>query len=71
MKLRLTTIGMAALLMLGSSSMTFAADEKSTGTIELGELGSSELLMQEVSIIGSKFNIKNIAGSAAYLDVQR
>ena len=26
--------------------------------------------MKEVSIIGSKFNIKDIAGSAAYLDTQ-
>ncbi|MDA8561465.1 TonB-dependent receptor, partial [Nitrospinae bacterium] len=40
----------------------FAADKE--------VLTPSEVLMQEVSIIGSKFNIKNIAGSAAYLDVQ-
>jgi Fe(3+) dicitrate transport protein len=68
MKLRLTNIGMTLLLMLGSSSMTFAAD--GTGTIEVEEVSSSDLLMQEVSIIGSKFNIKNIAGSAAYLGVE-
>jgi Fe(3+) dicitrate transport protein len=30
----------------------------------------NQILMDEVSIIGSKFKIKDIAGSAAYLDVQ-
>ena len=70
MKLRLTNIGISVLLLLGSSSATFAADEKPTGTIEFQELDTSELLMKEISIIGSKFNVKNIAGSAAYLDVQ-
>jgi Fe(3+) dicitrate transport protein len=50
--------------------MSIAADGKSTGTIEVQELSANDILMQEVSIIGSKFNIKNIAGSAAYLDVQ-
>ncbi len=74
MNLRFTNIGLAALLLLGSSSMAFAADEEkssaSSTAIEVEELTSSEILMQEVSIIGSKFNIKNIAGSAAYMDVQ-
>jgi Fe(3+) dicitrate transport protein len=62
MKLRFNKIGLAGLLMLGSVSAAFAADKE--------VLTTSEVLMQEVSIIGSKFNIKNIAGSAAYLDVQ-
>jgi Fe(3+) dicitrate transport protein len=62
MKLRFNKIGLAGLLMLGSVSAAFA-DNKEV-------LTSSEVLMQEISIIGSKFNIKNIAGSAAYLDVQ-
>ncbi len=62
MKLRFNKIGLAGLLMLGSVSAAFAADKE--------VLTPSEVLMQEVSIIGSKFNIKNIAGSAAYLDVQ-
>ena len=62
MKLRLNTIGLAALLVLGYISAAFAA--------ELKELTPSEVLMQEVAIIGSKFNIKDIAGSAAFLDTQ-
>ena len=74
MKLRLTNIGLAVMLLLGSSSMAYAVDEEKSSAdstaIELEELAPSEILMQEVSIIGSKFNIKNIAGSAAYLDVQ-
>jgi Fe(3+) dicitrate transport protein len=111
MKLRFINIGLAVLLLLGSSAVAFAADteenssetstvievqeltteesssptstvievqelstEESSSTtsavIEVEELDSNEILMQEVSIIGSKFNIKNIAGSAAYLDVQ-
>jgi Fe(3+) dicitrate transport protein len=93
MKLRFIKIGLAVLLLLGSSAVAFAADaeknssetstvievqelttdESSSPTstaIEFEELTPGEVLMQEVSIIGSKFNIKNIAGSAAYLDVQ-
>ena len=50
MKLRLNKIGLAGLLMLGSVSAAFAADKE--------VLTPSEVLMQEVSIIGSKFNIK-------------
>ena len=65
MKLRFNKIGLAVLLLLGSTSATFAAD-----TIEVKELTPSEVLMQEVAIIGSKFNLKDIAGSAAFLDTQ-
>jgi Fe(3+) dicitrate transport protein len=65
MELRFKEIGLASLILLGSASVAIAAD-----AIEIKELTPSEVLMQEVSIIGSKFNIKNIAGSAAYLDVQ-
>jgi Fe(3+) dicitrate transport protein len=64
MELRFNKIGLAGLLILGSMSAAFAADK------EIIELTPSEVLMQEVSIIGSKFNIKNIAGSAAYLGVE-
>ena len=64
MKFRFNKIGLAGLLILGSVSAAFAADK------EIIELTPSEVLMQEVSIIGSKFNIKNIAGSAAYLGVE-
>jgi Fe(3+) dicitrate transport protein len=46
------------------SSSAFAADKKT------GETITSEILMREVSIIGSKSAVKDIAGSAAYLDVQ-
>ena len=62
MKLRLNTIGLAGLLVLGYISAAFAAEVK--------ELTPSEVLMQEVAIIGSKFNLKDIAGSAAFLDTQ-
>jgi Fe(3+) dicitrate transport protein len=65
MELRFKEIGLASLILLGSASVAIAAD-----AIEIKELTPSEVLMQEVSIIGSKFNVKNIAGSAAYLDVQ-
>ena len=65
MKLRFKEIGLASLIYLGSLSVVVAND-----AIQIKELTPSEVLMQEVSIIGSKFNIKNIAGSAAYLDVQ-
>jgi Fe(3+) dicitrate transport protein len=65
MKLRFKEIGLASLIYLGSVSVVVAND-----AIQIKELTPSEVLMQEVSIIGSKFNIKNIAGSAAYLDVQ-
>jgi len=59
----------------GATTVVIADDEgaqKSSDKSNKGdtELTSSEILMQEVSIIGSKFNIKDIAGSAAYLDVQ-
>jgi Fe(3+) dicitrate transport protein len=65
MKLRFKEIGLASLILLFSVSVVVADDNK-----EIKEITPSEVLMQEVSIIGSKFNIKNIAGSAAYLDVQ-
>jgi Fe(3+) dicitrate transport protein len=65
MKLRFKEVCLASLILLGSTSVAIAAD-----AVEIKELTPSDVLMQEVSIIGSKFNIKNIAGSAAYLDVQ-
>jgi Fe(3+) dicitrate transport protein len=34
------------------------------------EQAANEILMREVSIIGSKYKVKDIAGSAAFLDVQ-
>ena len=65
MKLRFIKFGLASLFMLVSVSTTFAAD-----ATQVKELTPSEVLMQEVAIIGSKFNIKDIAGSAAFLDTQ-
>tara|TARA_B100000686_G_scaffold231787_1_gene239380 strand:+ start:246 stop:2525 length:2280 start_codon:yes stop_codon:yes gene_type:complete len=52
------------LLFLGLfASPAFAADDKGA------EKMASDILMKEVAIIGSKYNIKDVAGSAAYLDV--
>ena len=65
MKLRFIKFGLASLFMLVSVSTTFAAD-----ATQVKELTPSEVLMQEVAIIGSKFNIKDIAASAAFLDTQ-
>ncbi|MEK9627608.1 MAG: TonB-dependent receptor plug domain-containing protein [Nitrospinota bacterium] len=65
MKLNFFRVGIVALLLLVLASPVIAADDK---PIELTE--TTEILMQEVSIIGSKFNIKDIAGSAHFLDVQ-
>ena len=71
--------GLGILALLLSSSLGFAADDGQSSstdslTIEVVEdekaPSINQVLMDEVSIIGSKFNIKNIAGSAAYLDVQ-
>ncbi len=67
MKQSLFKIGLGALALLMSATPAFAADEKAT-TIEMSD--THQVLMDEIAIIGSKFNIKNIAGSAAYLDVQ-
>ena len=64
MNLRLCKIGLGAMLLVLLSSSAFAADKKA------GETTSNEIMMREVSIIGSKSNVKDIAGSAAYLDVQ-
>ena len=65
MKLKFNIIVLALLFLLGFVSATFAAD-----VIEVEELTPSEVLMQEVAIIGSKFNLKDIAGSAAFLSVE-
>ncbi|MBT5385095.1 MAG: TonB-dependent receptor [Kordiimonadaceae bacterium] len=65
MKLKFNIIVLALLFLLGFISATFAAD-----VIEVEELTPSEVLMQEVAIIGSKFNLKDIAGSAAFLSVE-
>jgi len=65
MNLRLCNkIGLAALFLMLLTSSGFAADSKTE------EATSGDILMREVSIIGSKVNVKDIAGSAAYLDVQ-
>lgn len=68
MKLSLLRISLGAVLLLSSYSGAIAADEPTT--LSDAEQTRNQVLMQEVAIIGSKFNIKNIAGSAAYLDVQ-
>ena len=56
--------GLAILLLVLFSSPAFAADNKNAEQV------ANDILMKEVSIIGSKYNIKDIAGSAAFLDVQ-
>ncbi len=56
--------GLAILLLVLFSSPAFAADNKNAEQV------ANDILMKEVSIIGSKYNVKDIAGSAAFLDVQ-
>ena len=56
-------IGLMAALLLISVSSVFAEEEAI-------ELNASDILMREVSIIGSKFNVRDVAGSAAFLGVQ-
>ena len=77
MQRSLFKIGVGALVSLLSSSLTFAADNKpvtieiaddKTGNIEVSD--THKVLMDEIAIIGSKFNVKNIAGSAAFIDLQ-
>ncbi|MEC7641842.1 MAG: TonB-dependent receptor plug domain-containing protein [Nitrospinota bacterium] len=63
MKFSLFRMGFGAIFLLALSFPVFAADDKAAET-------QKEILMREVSIIGSKYNVKDIAGSAAYLDVQ-
>ena len=62
MNFNICRIGIGALFLLVSASVVFAADNQSSESVEVQ--------MSEVAIIGSKFNIKDIAGSAAYLDTQ-
>lgn len=64
MNFKFLKVGLSALLLLTSAASVFAADN------EQKAISATEIMMQEVSIIGSKFNIKDIAGSAAFLDVQ-
>ena len=63
MNLGIFRIGLVAFLLLISVSSVFAADEAV-------ELNASEIIMREVSIIGSKYNVKDIAGSAAFLSLE-
>ncbi|MBC8286702.1 MAG: TonB-dependent receptor [Nitrospinae bacterium] len=78
MKLSFFKGGLGALVLLLSLSVGLASaeDQKSSEaptTIEIvddTETTRQQLLMEEISIIGSKFKITDIAGSAAYLDVQ-
>jgi len=56
-------MGLGAVLVLSLSLPAFAADKAGKGETD-------NILMREVSIIGSKSRIKDIAGSAAFLDVQ-
>ena len=62
MNFNLLRAGLMAALFTISVSSVFAADEAV-------ELNASEIIMREVSIIGSKYNVKDIAGSAAYLGI--
>ncbi len=45
-------------------------EQKSSSTDDDAEPTREQVFMEEIAIIGSKFKIKDIAGSAAYLDVQ-
>ena len=64
MYLRIFKRGLGVLFLMLFSSPVFAADDKSA------DQAANDILMREVSIIGSKYNVKDIAGSAAFLDVQ-
>ena len=65
MNLSVFRMGLGALFVLVFSSSAFSDDK----AIEVAE-EQDNILMREVSIIGSKFKIKDVAGSAAFLDVQ-
>ena len=65
MYLRLFRRGLGVVFLVLFSSPAFAADKEQTA-----EQAASDILMREVSISGSKYNVKDIAGSAAFLDVQ-
>jgi len=65
MYLRLFRGGFGILFLVLFSSPAFAAD-KDKGAEKM----ANDILMREVSIIGSKYKVKDIAGSAAFLDVQ-
>ena len=62
MKFSFLRTGIGVLFFLLSVSVVFAADDQLSESVEVE--------MREVAIIGSKFNIKDIAGSAAFLDTQ-
>ena len=63
MYLRIFRKGLGILFLVLFSSPAFAADKEA-------ERVANDILMREVSIIGSKYAVKDIAGSAAFLDVQ-
>jgi len=65
MKFSFFRIGLGALFVLLLSTSAFSDDKP----IEVAE-EPDNILMREVSIIGSKYNVKSIAGSAAFLDVE-
>jgi len=63
MKLSIFRMGLVTLFLMALSLPALAADKAV-------EQERNDILMREVSIIGSKFKVKDIAGSAAYIDVQ-
>ena len=65
MYLRIFRRSLGVLFLVLFSSPAFAADKD-----KAAEKMANDILMREVSIIGSKYAIKDIAGSAAFLDVQ-
>ena len=65
MYLRIFRKGLGILFLVLFSSPAFAADKDKEA-----ERVANDILMREVSIIGSKYAVKDIAGSAAFLDVQ-
>jgi len=58
-------VGLGLLFLVLFSSSVFAVEKKGGQEVE-----ANEVLLREVSIIGSKYKVKDIAGSAAFLDVQ-
>jgi len=65
MYLRIFRRSLGVLFLVLFSSPAFAADKD-----KQVERVANDILMREVAIIGSKYAVKDVAGSAAFLDVQ-
>jgi len=58
-------VGLGVLFLVLFFSSAFAVEKEGEQEVE-----ANDVLLREVSIIGSKYKVKDIAGSAAFLDVQ-